>query len=114
MFELLLQPFWAKKNLVKSLLISTLDKVIGLLPQFVERRFVERQFVEALFIELLKAGSLSKDTSSNARFIELQFVERPVHQTSRGPNITRGNNSVLSSPTVRTRVVNIQFDEKKV
>jgi hypothetical protein len=28
MFELLLQTFWAKKNLVKSLLISTLDKVI--------------------------------------------------------------------------------------
>jgi hypothetical protein len=27
MFELLLQKFWAK-NLVKSLLISTLDKVI--------------------------------------------------------------------------------------
>jgi hypothetical protein len=28
MFELLLQTFWAKKNLAKSLLISTLDKVI--------------------------------------------------------------------------------------
>jgi hypothetical protein len=28
MFELLLQTFWLKKNLVKSLLISTLDKVI--------------------------------------------------------------------------------------
>jgi hypothetical protein len=28
MFELPLQKFWAKKTLVKSLLISTLDKVI--------------------------------------------------------------------------------------
>jgi hypothetical protein len=28
MFELLLQTFWAKETLVKSLLISTLDKVI--------------------------------------------------------------------------------------
>jgi hypothetical protein len=28
MFELLLQTFWAKKTLVKSLLISALDKVI--------------------------------------------------------------------------------------
>jgi hypothetical protein len=28
MFELLLQTFWAKQNLVKSLLISSLDKVI--------------------------------------------------------------------------------------
>jgi hypothetical protein len=28
MFELLLQTFWAKKPFVKSLLISTLDKVI--------------------------------------------------------------------------------------
>jgi hypothetical protein len=28
MFELLLRTFWAKKNLVKSLLISTPDKVI--------------------------------------------------------------------------------------
>jgi hypothetical protein len=28
MFELLLQTFWARKTLVKSLLISTLDKVI--------------------------------------------------------------------------------------
>jgi hypothetical protein len=27
MFELLLQTFWAKKTLVKSLLISALDKV---------------------------------------------------------------------------------------
>jgi hypothetical protein len=28
MFELLLQTFWAKKTLVNSMLISTLDKVI--------------------------------------------------------------------------------------
>jgi hypothetical protein len=28
-FKLVLQTFWAKKNLVKSLLISTLDKVQG-------------------------------------------------------------------------------------
>jgi hypothetical protein len=28
MFELLLKTFWAKKSLVKSQLISTLDKVI--------------------------------------------------------------------------------------
>jgi hypothetical protein len=28
MFKLLLQTFWAKKTLVKSLLFSTLDKVI--------------------------------------------------------------------------------------
>jgi hypothetical protein len=28
LFELLLQTFWAKKNIVKSLLISTLNEVI--------------------------------------------------------------------------------------
>jgi hypothetical protein len=28
MFELLLQTFWVKKKLLKSLLISTIDKVI--------------------------------------------------------------------------------------
>jgi hypothetical protein len=28
MFALVLQTFWAKKNLVKILLVSTLDKVI--------------------------------------------------------------------------------------
>jgi hypothetical protein len=31
MLELLLQTFWGEKNLVKSLLISTLDKVICIL-----------------------------------------------------------------------------------
>jgi hypothetical protein len=36
MFELLLQAFWAKKNLVKSLLISTLDKVIYYIGTFLQ------------------------------------------------------------------------------
>jgi hypothetical protein len=36
MFELLLQKFWAKKNLVKSLLISTLDKIIYYIKTFLE------------------------------------------------------------------------------
>jgi hypothetical protein len=35
MFDLLLQTFWAK-NLVKSLLISTLDKVIYYIGTFLE------------------------------------------------------------------------------
>jgi hypothetical protein len=36
MFELLLQTFWAKKTLVKSLLISTLDKVIYYIGTFLQ------------------------------------------------------------------------------
>jgi hypothetical protein len=36
MFELLLQTFWAKKILVKSLLISTLDKVIYYIGTFLQ------------------------------------------------------------------------------
>jgi hypothetical protein len=36
MFELLLQTFWAKKNLVKSLLISALDKVIYYVGTFLQ------------------------------------------------------------------------------
>jgi hypothetical protein len=34
MFELLLQTFWAEKNLVKSLLISPLDKVVYYIVSF--------------------------------------------------------------------------------
>jgi hypothetical protein len=36
MFELLLQTFWAKKNLVLCLLISTLDKVIYYIGTFLQ------------------------------------------------------------------------------
>jgi hypothetical protein len=36
MFELLLQTFWANKNLVKSLLISTLDKIIYYIGTFLQ------------------------------------------------------------------------------
>jgi hypothetical protein len=36
MFELLWQTFWAKKTLVKSLLISTLDKVIYYIGTFLQ------------------------------------------------------------------------------
>jgi hypothetical protein len=36
MFELLLQTFWVKKTLVKSLLISTLDKVIYYIGTFLQ------------------------------------------------------------------------------
>jgi hypothetical protein len=36
MFELLLQTFWVKKTLVKSLLISTLDMVIYYIGTFLQ------------------------------------------------------------------------------
>jgi hypothetical protein len=36
MFELLMQTFWAKKNFVKSLLISTLDKAINYIGTFLQ------------------------------------------------------------------------------
>jgi hypothetical protein len=36
MFELLLQTFWVKKTLAKSLLISTLDKVIYYIGTFLQ------------------------------------------------------------------------------
>jgi hypothetical protein len=36
MFELLLQTFWANKTLVKSMLISTLDKVIYYIGTFLQ------------------------------------------------------------------------------
>jgi hypothetical protein len=36
MFELLLQTFWVKKTLVKSLLISILDKVIYYIGTFLQ------------------------------------------------------------------------------
>jgi hypothetical protein len=36
MFELLLQTFWAKKTLVKSLLITTLEKVIYNIATFLQ------------------------------------------------------------------------------
>jgi hypothetical protein len=36
MFELLLQTFWANKTLAKSLLISTLDKVIYYIGTFLQ------------------------------------------------------------------------------
>jgi hypothetical protein len=36
MFELLLQTFWAKKALIKSLLLSTLDKVIYYIGAFLQ------------------------------------------------------------------------------
>jgi hypothetical protein len=36
MFKLLLQTFWAKKTLVKSLLFSTLDKVIYNIVSFLQ------------------------------------------------------------------------------
>jgi hypothetical protein len=36
MFELLLQTFWPKKTLVKSLLISTLDNVVYYIGTFLQ------------------------------------------------------------------------------
>jgi hypothetical protein len=51
MFELLLQTFWAKKTLVKSLLISTLGKVVYYIGTFLQgstkHLFTSQNTVEA-------------------------------------------------------------------
>jgi hypothetical protein len=70
MFELLLRTFWAK-NLVKSLLISTLDKVIYNIGTFLQGS------TKPLFTSLHKIGWRAAEKNSpvffSMRVLDLDF-----------------------------------------